>query len=303
MKNLFVSYLYKLRHDLAFKITLIIGGGLALFLTLIFFAISFIRFDDSLFNAVNGQSLLISSLSPGNNFGLAVAVNLITFVVLEFSQGSIRNKIIAGHPKTNVYTSLIINGLVFTFALMVVYASLCFGLGSLFGQIAKAILESMKNDEIAKNGYSLIFPDVVYSYSGEYVAKYVVIAIFCYVSIVSFTIFFAALFRNIGPSIPVVILFLVFMSSLAPLITLFLDGNETLLWIIRILDPFFGLSANEQKVVGQTIVFVDGYPEIRDLTEPTITNETFISGICSNVVYAALFYVGGLFIFKKRDVK
>lgn len=300
MKNLFVSYLYKLRHDLAFKITLIIGGGLAVLLTGIYFLLSLLI----KVNAIDGPTMIISALSPGSNFGLAVPVNLITFTVLEFNQGSIRNKIIAGHSKANVYTSLILNGLVFTFVLMIAYVLLCFGLGSLFSVITKNILEGMRSDEIARTGYSEIIPEISSPYSGMYIFKMIVLAVFCYISIVSFTIFFSTLFRNIGPSIPVVILVLVFASSLAPIVVMVGDRNEGLLWAFRIIDPLFCLGANESEVVGQTIgLSPEGVPFVYDVTEPTVTNETFISGICSNVVYAALFYVGGLFIFKKRDVK
>ncbi len=300
MKNLFISYLYKLRHDLAFKITLIIGGGLALFLTLIYFLLSMLI----KVNMLDGPSMLISSLSPGSNFGLAVPINLITFTVLEFNHGSIRNKIISGHSKANVYTSLFLNGLVFTFALMIVYTLLCFGLGSLFGVVTKNILEGMKNDEIVRTGYSEIMPESMSVYGGMYIFKTIVLAVFCYISIVSFTIFFSTLFRNIGPSIPVVILVLVFASSLIPIVLIIGDRNEGLIWAFRIIDPLFCLGAGESEVVGQTIVMSpDGMPIIQDITEPTITNETFISGICSNVFYAAAFYLGGLFIFKKRDVK
>ena len=300
MKNLFVSYLYKLRHDLAFKITLIIGGGLAVLLTGIYFLLSLLI----KVNAIDGPTMIISALSPGSNFGLAVPVNLITFTVLEFNQGSIRNKIIAGHSKANVYTSLILNGLVFTFVLMIAYVLLCFGLGSLFGVITKNILEGMRSDEIARTGYSEIIPEIPSAYSGMYIFKMIVLAIFCYISIVSFTIFFSTLFRNIGPCIPVVILVLVFASSLAPIVVMVGDRNEGLLWAFRIIDPLFCLGANESEVVGQAIgLSPEGVPVVYDITEPTVTNETFISGICSNVVYAALFYVGGLFIFKKRDVK
>ena len=300
MKNLFVSYLYKLRHDLAFKITLIIGGGLAVLLTLVYFLLSMLI----KINMLDGPTMVISSLSPGSNFGLAVPVNLITFTVLEFNQGSIRNKIVAGHSKASIYTSLVLNGLLFTFALMIAYVLICFGLGSLFGQVTKAILEGMRADELAKTGYSEIIPEMSSVYSGMYIFKMIVLAVFCYISIVSFTIFFSSLFRNIGPSIPVVILVLVFASSLAPIVVMVGDRNEGLLWAFRIIDPLFCLGANESEVVGQTIgLSPEGAPFVYDVTEPTVTNETFISGICSNIVYAALFYVGGLFIFKKRDVK
>lgn len=285
MKNLFVSYLYRLRHDLAFKITLIIGAGLSVFLTLIYILLSVLIKT----NMIDAQSMLVSSLSPSSNFGLAVPVNLITFTVLEFNQGSIRNKIIAGHSKARIYSSLILNGLVFTFSLMIVYALVCTGLGAFSGWALSLV------KEIEQPTGSL--------YPNEYVWKMVLMAAFCYLSIVCFTIFFSSLFRNIGPSIPVVIVVLVFASTLAPIIVLVGSDNAALLWVFRIIDPLFGLSAGETEIVGQVMVPTEEGMVIQAITEPVVKNETLISCICSNLVYAAGFYFGGLLIFKKRDVK
>ena len=286
MKDLFMSYLYRLRHDITFKITLIIGGGLVLFLTLIYLGLSFL----SNVNTVSGLTMFISSLSPSSNFGLVVPVNLITFTVLEFNHGSIRNKIIAGHSKQKVYLSLFINGLVFTIALMTVYSLLSLGLGSFVGWLLSF------NENLASM-------DVLSNYTSDFLPKLIVIALLCYISIVSFTIFFATLFRNIGPSIPVVLLVIVFLSTAASIVAIFLQDNEGLLWTFRIIDPMFALGAGESVVVGQATVIIDGMEIIQDETKATISTETFVSGIISNLVYTGLFFGGGLLIFSKRDIK
>ena len=131
MKELFLSYLYKLRHDITFRITLIIGGGMAILMTLIYLGLGALLGSEK--PLISGEMMLLSSLSPTQNFGLAVPINLITFTVLEFNQGSIRNKIIAGHSKAKIYTSLFLNGLIFTIALVGAYVLLSWGLGSIFG--------------------------------------------------------------------------------------------------------------------------------------------------------------------------
>ena len=100
MRNLFKAFLFRLRKDITFKVTLFIGIGLAVLFTLIYLAIDLaakaLAEGDYQFMFCTGQNLFIGSLSPAQNYGLAIPVNLISFTVLEFTQGSIRNKIIAG---------------------------------------------------------------------------------------------------------------------------------------------------------------------------------------------------------------
>ena len=286
MKELFVSYIYRLRHDIAFRITLFVGIGLALLMSLLYWGLG--KALDT--QMISGQMMLYSSLSPVQNFGIAIPVNLITFTVLEFSQGSIRNKIIAGHSKSQVYTSLVLNGLVFTFILVGVYVGLCFGLGCLFGiheVDGKWVLGFEPNGAVAS--ISQIGSIAFIGTKDFFLGKVILIAVFSYASIVSFTIFFATLFRNIGPSIPVIIVGLMICYLAGLLVPLFvLDGNETVLWIFRIVDPLYGLGCIEP---------LDGSEY------QCISNETLICSLCSNLFYATAFYVGGLFIFKNRDVK
>ena len=278
MSQLFNAFLFKIKRDLTFRITLFIGIGLAIFMTLLFVLLEQITKTKML----SGELMLVTSLNPAQNFGLAIPVNLITFTVLEFNQGSIRNKIIAGHSKAKVYTSLFLNGLIFAFSLIIVYSLLCFALGSLIGGV---------------EGGGMAMSLVGASYAKEYIYKIIIVGIFTYLSITSFTIFFSTLFRSIGPAIPVVIVTIVFLSLVGTLVGT-LGGSEELVWILRIIDPLYGLGAAE---VASSTSIVDGVEVVTYYQDLTI--ETFVSSIISNLVYTALFFVLGISIFKKRDIK
>ena len=279
MKELFLSYLFKLRHDLTFKITLIIGGGMAVLMTLIYLGLGALLET----TMISGEMMLVSALSPTQNFGLAVPINLITFTVLEFNQGSIRNKIIAGHSKARIYTSLFLNGLIFTIALVGIYVLLSFGLGSIFGGFHP------NGDQEAT---SLLTGG---AFADHYLSKMIVSALFCYISIVSFTVFFSTLFRNIGPAIPVVIVTLIFLYLAGSLVSVLGDDAQTVKDVVRIIDPLYAIGASEYEEIT-----VQGYTT---LGPKTMFTSTFVAGIISNVVYAALFYGFGLLIFSKSDVK
>lgn len=278
MSQLFNAFLFKIKRDLTFRITLFIGIGLAIFMTLLYVLLEQITKTKML----SGELMLVTSLNPAQNFGLAIPVNLITFTVLEFNQGSIRNKIIAGHSKAKVYTSLLLNGLIFAFSLIIVYSLLCFALGSMIGGV---------------EGGGMAMSLVGATYAKEYIYKIIIVGIFTYLSITSFTIFFSTLFRSIGPAIPVVIVTIVFLSLVGTLVGT-LGGSEELVWTLRIIDPLYGLGAAE--VVTSTSI-VDGAEVVTYYQD--LTTETFVSSIISNLVYTALFFVLGISIFKKRDIK
>ena len=283
MGRLFNAYLFKLRHDLTFKITLIIGVALAVFMAGLYLLLQYMTKEITL----TGQLMLIASLSPAQNFGLAIPVNLITFTVLEFTQGSIRNKIIAGHSKGKLYVSLCLNGLVFSFVLITVYVLLSFGLGSIFGGF------DPEGSAMSVSALGMV------KMAPFYLVKLLVVAVFIYIGITCFAIFIATLFRSIGPSIPIVIVVIVFTYLVGTVITS-VSNDATLTWIVRILDPYYALGANELEAVSKTVV--DG-KEVVTQYQQTLFNETVICGIVSNIVYSALFFIGGLIIFKKRDVK
>ena len=288
MKNLIVSYFYKLRHDIGFKIVLIIGVALSFLLSLLYFLIGkWIGMS-----IVSGTGMYLSSLSPIQNFGIAIPINLVIFTVSEFSHGAIRNKIISGHSKGKLYLSLFLDGLILTFVLLSIYALLSFAFGSMFGGFDSNELQP--TNEVLGTIMSKRAPD--------YVWKMTVMAVFCYISIVSLTIFISTLFRNIGACIPVILILLMFLYLFGSIISA-VNVDENIIWLCRIFDPLYGLGAVEEISLGTETITIDGHEQVVEVMGQTIKSETFISGLISNAVYATIFYVAGVIIFKKRDIK
>ena len=289
MGRLFKAFFFKLSRDLTFRIVLIIGAGIAFFVTALYLLIDLgieglagesIKF-------LTGPNMLLTSLNPVDNFGLAIPICLITFTCLEFSQGTIRNKIIAGHSKFQIYASLVLSGIVLTFALLIVYTGICTLIGIVFG------------------GFDLSNPIIILtlSISGAYaeplyIIQMLIIAVVVYIAIVSYTVFFAALFRNIGPCIPVVIIVLMMLAlggSIVAMIGEVLE-SDTLVNIVKIVDPLYVISGG-----GTDFTYVIE----NDSAKQYVSLETgaFVANIINNLVYAAIFFVGGALIFVKRDVK
>lgn len=293
MVRLFKAFLFKISKDLTFRITLIIGAGLAVLMTGLYAALQYGLFaldgmdseTDIGIKFISGQGMLINSMSPAQNYGLAIPINLITFICLEFSQGTIRNKIIAGHSKFKIYVSLFIGGLIFAFALLGTYLLICTGLGTIFGGF------NLEENVYLLTGIAQVTP--------EYLVKMIIICIVTYVSIVSFAIFVSAAFRSVGPSIPLVlvpIMICYFAAMISSLLSMMEgSGIEGFINVIRIVDPLYAIGAIETKTVvaSETDYNIVAY----------LSNETFISGICNNLVYAAIFFTAGSILFKKRDVK
>lgn len=293
MKNLFQAFLFKLRKDLTFRITLFIGLGLAVLMTVIYLLI------DVGINALSdeggkmahlfctGENLLITSFNPAQNFGIAIPINLISFIALEFTQGTIRNKIIAGNSKVKVYLGLYLSGLVFTIALISSYVLLCFGLASAIGgfhphgNIAGGILSAG-------------------SITPEFIWKFVVLALLAYVTIATVTIFFVTLIRHIGPCIPIVII-LIFACYLgATMINLFSgfgsDDNSLIKGLtvaMKVINPFYSIFVFDSVVVD----------EMTYEANLVIKWDSFFMEVGNNIVYTAAFLFFGMLIFKKRDIK
>ena len=288
MGRLLKSFFFKLSRDLTFRIVLIIGAGIAFFMTALYLLIDL--GIDGLGGGIKfltGPNMLLTSFNPADNFGLAIPICLITFICLEFSQGAIRNKIIAGHSKFKIYTSLVLSGLVLTFSLLIVYAGLCTLLGTIFG------------------GFNLDDPVVLISLSilganvdGAYIAQMILIAVVVYICIVSYTVFFASLFRSVGPCIPVVIIVIIMLSVGGTMVALIGDAleSEALVNIVKIVDPLFVISGGG---IEQTYIVENEVAK----SYVSIETSAFIANIVNNLVYAAIFYIGGALIFMKRDVK
>lgn len=277
MFRIMTASLYKLFRDTTFKVTLIIGVALAIFTNLLYFVIFRIAIDapeigTSLFS---GETALINSLNPTSNFGLTVPINLVVFTIGEFTYGTIRNKIIAGHKRSSIYFSLLLTGFVFTVILMTAYCLLSWALGSALG--------GMHAENV----------------SGETIG-FVILYGFCsYMFVMVLSVFVATLIRSIGGSLPIIILMLVFMG-LVPTFTIigksFEQGDVTLLTylpshIAMWVDPLFMLGVYTSNIMGLLITTTEN------------ATEMILAGILVPIFWAFVFGFVGLKLLQYRDIK
>ena len=304
MGNIFKAFLFKLKKDLSFRIIGIIGLALAVIIPTILFlidlGISQINGDGKIVHMLcTGQSLLVSSWSPTQNFGLAIPITLITLTVLEFTNGTIRNKVISGYSKTKIYLGLYFTGLLYTLAFISLYVLVCFGLGCAFGGFnPKGELFS-----ISSLGGGSITPDFLW--------KVIVLALLAYTVIATVTIFFSTLFRNIGPSIPVVIILIVLcagMASISQVLALFGSDSENADSMAKLLSGI-GKFLQAINPVHSVVVFDTKSTtevineELNYTTTIGISWSSFWTEVINNLIYIGAFFTGGLLLFRKRDIK
>ena len=324
MARLLRSFFYKISKDITFRITLIIGGGMAILMTLLYFLLD--RFAGEGFKMLSGQSMLVTSFSPAQNYGIAIPINIVSFVILEFTQGTIRNKIIAGNSKFKIYLSLFISGLVLAMSLLLVYVAVCTLLGTVFG--------GFDMNEVVMFGSTAAFGKV----NTEFIIRFIVLGILSYVSIVSFAVLVATLFRSMGPSIPMIFVGILLFSMLAMIIGASVSTIEAMAEVSRssaveaikkIADPETTPEVVEQLRLmipeykkefanyQSTLKTLDNVCNVLKCVDPlygistvnvkngvaTIDDLTFYGGICSNIFYGGVFFILGSRFFKKRDIK
>ena len=304
MGRLMKSFFYKVSKDTAFRVAFIIGCAFAVLMALIFFGI------DVLLNGVfegsesikmfTGQSMLVMSMLPAQDYALVIPVIVICFIGLEFSQGAIRNKIIAGYSKFQIYTSLYLSGLLLYFMLIIPHILICVSLGSIFGGFDP-------NGSVFGVGSALTG-----TISPIFVLQYVLLGLLAYTSIVSCIVFFVTLFRSIGPCIPIVIILLLGCYLAATLINTALATTEALAISASVSGDQSMIesaerSLNTAKTIANVAKVIDPIASMTMTTDvdgvTTIDTFSFFAGIGSNLIYAAGFFFGGAAIFRKRDLK
>ena len=311
MSRLLKAFFYKISKDITFRITLIVGAGVAIFMILLYFLLD-LFLDAEGMKMLTGQSMLVTSFSPAQNFGIAIPINIVSFVILEFTQGTIRNKIIAGHSKFKIYASLYLSGLVLAFSLLLMYVGVCTLFGTIIGGFDLDVATMVGTGMGAK-------------VSAEFIIKFVVLSLLTYTSLVSFAVFIATVFRSMGPCIPLVMIGIFGLYFLAVILSTvimttesIIDGcNATIAEKTKALELSIEMSKQTIETTKPTVDTLHNVENVVKCVDPlyaisspaikdgvaTIDNYTFFTGIGSNIFYAAAFFIGGACLFKKRDVK
>ena len=133
MRNLYITDLKRILKDKLFMVTCILAGVFALINPLLNKVLfSALELDEILGSTVNAKSMLFSSFLPGDNLGLIMPILVSIIVCKDFSQGTVRNKIISGKSRTVIYLSHFLSaatvmcGVMLMHALLTLLVSLCF---------------------------------------------------------------------------------------------------------------------------------------------------------------------------------
>lgn len=272
MSKLIKSSFYKLIRDWTFRITLIIGAALAVFMCLIYLGIDLLSGEGGtqcIGEMCNGYRFYTTSLSPTQNFGLTVPINLIVFTIGEFNCGTIRNKIIAGNKKSSIYFSLIITGVIFTISLMLIYFLLSVGLSTAIGGFAGK--QTLKDADFA----------MLYQYP--------IMGLCTYIFIVTFAVLVSTGIRNIGGAMPIVIItimFLYFLSFIPSLIGA-LGSNQGITTAMKI-----------QQWVNPLYTF-----GTQGLIIQEITPDAFAGSIITPLYWSVILVILGTLLFNRKDIK
>ena len=133
MRNLYLVDLKRILKDKLFLVTCILATVFAvinpLLNKILFEALDMGELLDSMINA---KTMTFSAFLPGDNLGLIMPILIAIVVCKDFSQGTVRNKIISGKSRTAILLSHFLSaatvmcGLMLFHALLTLGISLCF---------------------------------------------------------------------------------------------------------------------------------------------------------------------------------
>ncbi len=134
MRELLLTDLRRIIKDKLFLVACILGGVFALFTPLLYEGIVLALGDEveMLGPLVEAKALFFSAFLPGGNFGLILPILVAIVLCKDFRYGTVRNKIIAGKPRTAVFFSLFLStatvtcGVILAHALLTLLVSLFF---------------------------------------------------------------------------------------------------------------------------------------------------------------------------------
>lgn len=133
MLNLYITDLKKIIKDKLFLVTCILAAILAignpLTYKLLFDALGV---GELLGDLMSAKSLFFSSFSPGNNIGVIMPILIAIIVCKDFSQGTVRNKIISGKSRTTIFISHFLSAATIMCAIMLIQGVLTLGVSLLF---------------------------------------------------------------------------------------------------------------------------------------------------------------------------
>ena len=262
--------------DKLFLIAVIVGGVMALITPLMYKGLILLLDSEAggdVFGMLmNSKTILASSFSPMNNFGLVLPILVAIVIYKDISYGTIRNKIISGKSRFSIYLSLFISGAIVMLICMLGYTIIQFGLGAL-------LLDYSPTVKLIED-----IPFILFT---------ILFGLLSYVFITAILVFLCTNLKNVGGAIVLyfgVIFALMIIGTLTNLAYTtieMMDGNKFLIVLFEFLSNiniFYHLSS----VIG----YVESY-----------SNTQIFYIVFDTVVFGCLICLLGILSFRKKDLK
>lgn len=225
--------------------------------------------EDTLESLISGKSIMFSTFSLTNNFGLILPIFVGIFTTADIRHGTIRNKVIIGQSRTKIY-----------FSHLIVATTLCVTM-ILISFIVSAL------GGIAAFGYGQTFDKAeAWAFAKSFIAG---ITTFMFVS--SLSTFLALSSKSTPLTIILTIVVCIGLGLLSSL--------SLVLFVPEKYSKFFFLIPTYASSVAAS-------SSLMSLLDPALSglsNESFILGLVGNFAFIAINTVAGIFVFKKKDLK
>ena len=270
MLSLLKADLFRIFKGKLAKISLILAAAVPFLIVLLYLLLDLsVRYIDGEATGISmftPLSIIKSSFSMSDNMGLVIPIFSAIFVSLDLSNGTLRNKVIAGHKRNAIYTSHLLSSIIFNAALILIYVSAT----AIFAFIFFKIGGPLSSEEIRSFLYSVF------------------LGFASYLFMATFSTMIALVLGNAAPAIILTVVFSMILS-LIPTVFMFMD-YESYKYVLYLI-PFF---ANGTSTIS---IPIDG------LISGGLTDIMFIEGMLSFVIFGALHVFLGMLGFNKKDLK
>jgi ABC-type transport system involved in multi-copper enzyme maturation permease subunit len=285
MGNLIKAELYRVFKDKLFLILCIIAGAMSLFLALMYFGLGSLLIEDgvTIREVFSAASLALSSFSPFSNFGLVVAIFLCILLGKDYTQGTVRNKIIMGKSRAEIFFSNLIVTVIIIMIVVVGFAILNFAISSIFFNTG-------------------ITTDNIVSFLSQFALQ-----ILGWLVLATAIAFYSAAMKNAGVTIVTYIGIGLFLTIVGPVIagvagvvTSPDGGYENLKWLFDLIT-----NINIPFIMGSLLT--GNASLVSMLGDTSVVSELPVEFYCeyigSCVAFSTLFVGLGYLAFNKKDIK
>ena len=218
------------------------------------------------------NSLYFQSFSLSNNLGLIVPILIVIIIFKDFSFGTIRNKIIAGHNRTNIFLSLFIVS-------SAIISLIMFSSATITGLLSMAL-----------------FPDLVSKLTSKEIGYFIAsigFELLIMIFVAALVSFLSVFMKNAGLAIIIYAALMLAGTALNGIASIainflsFEEGKEELVKLIENIS-YFNIFANNSSVIGLTSSY---------------NNTQVLLLLLSSLLGISMFVGLGILVFNKKDIK